>query len=327
MKWIQSCISGLAAAVVTSIALAPLAHAQPYPNKVVKILAPQAPGGATDALARIVARRLSERLNQTVIVENRPGANGNIGTAEVARAPADGYTLLMANDGTHAINPALYKKEIRYDPIKDFVPIAIVGRVPFVLVTSTKSPFNSVDDVVAQSKIKQLTYGSAGNGSVNHLMATMVQSRTGAHFLHVPYKGAAPALTDLVAGQVDIMFGSLASVVPFIKNGQVKALAVTSAKRSPALPNVPALGETASLKGFDVAPWFGLVAPAGVPADIVSKLNSEVKATVEEPEVRKLMETLGASPDNVTPAEFNTILRNDLARWSRVVKESGAVIE
>lgn len=300
--------------------------AQAYPTKPIKIIAPQAPGGATDTLARIVAQRLSERLGQPVIVENKAGANGGMGSGEAARAPGDGYTLLMANDGTHSINPALYKN-ITYDPIKDFVPVAIVGRVPFVLVTGAKSSFTSIDDVVTKSKIKQVTYGSAGNGSVNHLMATMVQSRTGANFQHIPYKGAAPALVDVVAGNVDVLWASLASIVPFVKSGQVRALAVTTAKRSPALPNVPAQAESALLSGFDVAPWFGLMAPAHTSPDIVNRLNAEVKQIVEQPEVRRMMETSGASPDYVTPAEYAKLVRDDLVRWAKVVKDSGAVIE
>lgn len=303
-----------------------LASAQAYPSKAIKLLAPQAPGGATDALSRIVANKLAERLGQPVVVDNRPGANGGIGTAEVARAPADGYTLLMANDGTHAINPALYKS-LRYDAIKDFVPVAIVGRVPFVLVTGAKSPFNSVDDVVAASKLKQVTYGSAGNGSVNHLVASMVQSRTDANFRHIPYKGSAPALVDLISGQIDVVWGSLSSVVPFIRGGQMKALAVTTAKRSPALPNVPAEAESKLLQGMDVAPWFGVMAPAGTSPAIVARLNREINAILDLPDVQKQLETLGAFPDKVTPEAFAEVVRSDLASWAKVVKASGAVIE
>lgn len=324
MKFIR--LASFAITLGMALIVSTKALAQAYPSKPIKIIAPQAPGGATDSLARIVGQKLSERLGQPVVVENRPGANGGMGSGEAARALADGYTLLMANDGTHSINPSLYKS-IRYDPVRDFVPIAIVGRVPFVLVTSARSSFSSIEDVVAKSKLKQVTYASAGNGSVNHLMATMVQSRTGANFQHIPYKGSAPALVDVVSGQVDVVWASLASVVPFVKSGQVRALAVTTAKRSPALPNVPAQAETVALAGFDVAPWFGLVAPAGVPADIVNKLNLEVKAIVDLPDVRKQMETLGAFPDYVTPAEYVTLIRDDLARWTRVVKESGTVLE
>lgn len=303
-----------------------LALAQAYPSKAIKLLAPQAPGGATDALSRIVAQKLAERLGQPVVVDNRPGANGGIGTAEVARAPADGYTLLMANDGTHAINPALYKS-LRYDAIKDFVPVAIVGRVPFVLVAGAKSPFNSVDDVVAASKLKQVTYGSAGNGSVNHLVASMVQSRTDANFRHIPYKGSAPALVDLISGQIDVVWGSLSSVVPFIRGGQMKALAVTTAKRSPALPNVPAEAESKLLEGMDVAPWFGVMAPAGTSPEIVARLNREINAILDLADVQKQLETLGAFPDKVTPEAFADVVRNDLVNWAKVVKASGAVIE
>ncbi|MFT3777468.1 MAG: tripartite tricarboxylate transporter substrate binding protein [Ottowia sp.] len=314
-------------ATAASFSLLPLAaQAQAWPAKSIRLVAPQLPGGAVDTLARIVAQKLSERLGQPVVVDNRPGANGVIGTGEVARLPADGYTLLMASDGSHAINPALYKS-LTYDSVKDFAPIAIVGRVPAVLVTGAKSPFNSVDDVVAASKKGTITYASAGNGSTNHLMATMVQSRTGADFTHVPYKGAAPALLDVVGGRIEIMWASISAVAPFVKSGQVKALAVSSGKRSPALPNVPALGESKLFPGFDATPWYGLLAPAGTPLEIVNRLNSEVSAILDLPDVRKQLETSGAYVDKVTPEEFAKVVRDDLARWAKVVKESGAVVE
>ena len=313
--------------VIMCLAHIGLASAQTYPTKPVRIIVPQAPGGASDALARIIGQRLSERWHQPVVVENRAGAGGLIGTDAVAKSAPDGYTLLLAYDGTHAVNASLYKT-LPFDPIKDFVTVATLANVPFVLAVNAASPAKDVRQFIELGRASpgKMTYGSAGNGSVNHLLGAMFGKGAGVQFVHVPYKGAAPAITDLIGGSLDSVFTSIPSVISHIQSGRVRALAVTSAKRSAALPDVPTIAES-GLAGFAVAPWFGLLAPASTPADIVSRINDDVAALMMTKEVTVAFAAQGAEPFRTTPAEFGALLRSDIERWAVVVRETGAKVD
>ena len=301
------------------------ATAQDFPSHPVRIVVPQTPGGASDTLARIMAQKLSEKWGQPVVVENRPGAGGNVGMEVVANAPADGYTLLMSYVGTHAINGSLYKK-LPFDPEKDFAPVATLATLPFVIVARSDARFRSVPDLVAVAKQQRLTFGSAGNGSVNHLLGEMFNSAAGVKLVHVPYRGAAPAMQDLLAGQIDLVFTSLPSVAGSIKQGSMLALAVTSAKRSPSFPNIPTIAE-AGFKDFDVNPWFGLFAPAKVPAAVVHKINTDINQLLKSQDVVDKFAAQGAEVFATDPAQFAAILHADIAKWSHVVKASGATVD
>ena len=301
------------------------AGAQDFPTRPVKILVPQTPGGASDALARIVAQKLSEKWGQPVVVENRAGAGGNVGMEVVANAPADGYTLLMSYVGTHAINGALYKK-LPFDPEKDFAPVATLATLPFVMVAKAGAAFKTVPDVTAAARKNPLTYGSAGNGSVNHLVGEMFNTAAGVKLTHVPYRGAAPAMQDLMGGQINLVFTSLPSVAGAIKNGTLHPIAVTSAKRAASFSNIPTIAE-AGYKDFDVNPWFGLFAPARVPAGIVQKINADVNEVVKSRDVVDKFAAQSAEPYLTTPQEFTAVLKADIDKWGRVVKASGASMD
>jgi len=304
---------------------APIVAAQDFPNKTVRILVPQTPGGASDALARVVAQKLSEKWGQPVVVENRAGAGGNVGMEVVAQAAPDGYLLLMSYAGSHAINPALYKR-LPFDPVKDFAPVATLATLPFVLVARPDAAFKNVSELIAQAGKSSLTFGSAGNGSVNHLLGVMFAMNTGTKLTHVPYKGAAPAMQDLMGGQINIVFTSLPSVAGLLRGGQLRALAVTSAKRSATFPDIPTLAES-GLRQFDVAPWFGLFAPGATPAAVIRRINQDVNELLGQKEVVERFNSQGADPLARTPAEFASMLRADLATWADVVKTSGAQID
>jgi tripartite-type tricarboxylate transporter receptor subunit TctC len=301
------------------------ANAQIFPTKPVRILVPQTPGGASDALARIVAQKLAERWAQPVIVENRPGAGGNIGMEAVAKSPADGYTLLMSYVGTHAINGALYKK-LPFDPEKDFAAVATLATLPFVAVVNPNLPAKSIPELVALAKQSQVTYGSAGNGSVNHLLGEMFNSAAQVKLVHVPYKGAAPALQDLVGGQIHLVFTSMPSVAQFIRAGTLRALAVTSAKRSETFREIPTIAES-GYPGFDVNPWFGLFVPAGTPPAIVKQLNADINAVLKHKDTAEKFAAQGAEIFETTPEQFTSILQADVAKWSKIVRDSGAKID
>ena len=317
----------LASMMLASLACAGAAAAQTYPSKLVRIVVPQAPGGASDALARIIGQRLSDRWHQPVVVENRAGAGGVIGTDAVAKSAADGYTLLLAYDGTHAVNASLYKA-LPFDPVKDFATVATLANVPFVLAVNASSPARDIAEFVAQAKASpgKLNYGSAGNGSVNHLLGAMFSKSAGAPLLHVPYKGAAPALADLIGGNVEAVFTSIPSVVGHVQGGRVRALGVTSAKRSAALPSVPTIAETV-IPGFDVTPWFGLLAPAGTPAQIVRQINEDVNALLKTKDVIDAFAAQGAEPFATTPEAFGSLLKRDIDKWAVVVRDTGAKLD
>lgn len=310
---------------LTAVLVAGTAAAQTFPTKPVKIIVPQTPGGASDALARIVGQKLSEKWGQPVVVENRPGAGGNIGMDAVAKSPADGYTLLMSYVGTHAINGALYKK-LPFDPEKDFTATATLATLPFVVVVNPKMPAKSIQELAAMSKETQVTYGSAGNGSVNHLLGEMFNSAAQAKLVHVPYKGAAPALQDLMGGQISAVFTSMPSVAQFIRAGTLRPLAVTSAKRSESFKDIPTIAES-GYPGFDVNPWFGLFVPAGTPPAIVRQLNADINAVLKQKETAEKFAAQGAEVHESTPEQFAATLKSDIVKWEKIVRESGAKID
>ena len=303
------------------------AFAQAYPNHSIRLVVPFPAGGTTDILARDVAKKLTDTLGQSVVVDNRPGAGGNIGADLVAKAPPDGYTLLMGTVGTHAINPSLYAK-MPYDHIKDFVPVVLVAGVPNVLVVNPSVPVNSVADLIklAKSKPGAINFASSGSGTSIHLSGELFKTMTGVDMTHVPYKGSSPALTDLMGGQVQIMFDNLPSSLALIKSGKLRAVAVTSLKRAPALPDVPTVSES-GVPGFEASSWFGILAPAGTPAPIVAKLNAEVNKWLQSPEGKEQLLAQGAEVAGGPPEKFVAHIRAETDKWAKVVKASGAKVD
>ena len=300
-------------------------QAQAFPTKPVRIVVPQTPGGASDALARIVGQKLSEKWGQAVVIENRSGAGGNIGMDVVAKSPADGYTLLMSYVGSHAINVSIYKK-LPFDPEADFAAVATLANVPFVVAANAALPVNNMKELAAYAAKNPVSFGSAGNGSVNHLLGEMFASTSGTKMLHVPYKGAAPALTDLIAGQTQLVFTSLPSIAQHIRAGTVKGLAVTGSKRAQAFKDIPTIAES-GYPGFVINPWFGLFAPKGTPAAVVRQINADIRKVLEDKDTMDKLALLGAEPYETTPQEFTAILHADIIKWAAVVKTSGATAD
>ena len=321
--------AAVAFACATSFAALPgvVAAQAAYPSKPITIVVPFSAGGTTDILARIVGQSLGTELGQTVIIDNKPGAGGNIGAQAVARAAADGYTLLMGTVGTHAINAALYKK-MPFDPAKDFAPISRVAMVPNVLVVPASQPYKTVGQVIAAAKAQpgKLTFASSGSGTSIHLSGELFKSVTGIDILHIPYKGSAPAVTDLLGGQVTMMFDNLPSSMQHIKSGKLRAIAVTSAKRSPELPDVPTVAESGD-KGFEATSWFGLCAPAGTPPAVMAKLNAAVVKLLANADVKKKLAEQGAEPHGEKPEQFAAFIRSEATKWGKVVRESGATAD
>ena len=325
-------VLSLAAAWVLSLTSL-LASAQtPWPTKPVKILVPFAPGGTTDILARAIAPDLSKAFGQQFVVENKGGAGGNLGAEIVAKSPGDGYTLLMGTVGTHGINKALYPK-LPYDPFKDFAPITLVAGVPNVMVVNVDkavaNKINNVNDFIKYAKANpgKLNMASSGNGTSIHLAGELFKSKTGIFMAHIPYRGSGPALLDLAAGNMDVMFDNLPSAMQLIKGGKIKALAVTSSQRSAALPDVPTVEEAAGIKGFEASSWFGLLAPAGTPPDVVSRIQQEVAKSLATPAMKERLATLGAIPSGNTPAQFTALIDSEHKKWAEVVKASGAKVD
>jgi tripartite-type tricarboxylate transporter receptor subunit TctC len=297
--------------------------AQAFPSKPIRLVVPFSAGGTTDVIARIVGQKLGNALGQQILVDNRAGANGNIGTDAVAKSAADGYTLVMSFDGTMTINPSTYKK-LSFDPIKDLAPVINIGQVPLLIVVHPTVKAKTIQDFVALAKAApaSIFYSSAGNGSTGHLTGELFASRAGIKMNHVPYKGGAPALQDLLAGQIQMLVTALPTVEAHLASGKLLALAVSSAKRLPGLPNVPTLAES-GFTGFDVSSWYGLLAPAGTPDAIVDKLNGEIGKLLKHKDVVERFEALGVEPVGGSRQQFATTIKADTARWSKVVKDTG----
>lgn len=297
-----------------------------WPDKPIKIIVGYSAGGATDVLARLVAVKMTGTLGQTVIVENKPGANSNVGAELVARAPADGYTL-YAYSIANTINMSLYPK-LGYDSIKDFEPIGMIAKIPNILVVNPNLPIKTVADYVRYAKDSKdgITFASSGSGSSIHLSGEMFKMQAKIQMLHIPYKGSAPAVTDLLGGQVESMFDNAPSSLPHVQAGKLRPIAITSAQRSPSLPDVPTLAES-GYPGFDVQSWFALVAPAGTPKAIIEKLNAALNKALAAPDVRQRLQELGATPDPGTPEKMRDFASAEVKRWREVVKASGAKAE
>jgi len=301
--------------------------AQPYPSKPVRLVVPFAPGGTTDVLARLLGQKLSEGLGQPFLVDNRPGAGGNIGTELAAKAPADGYTLVMSFDGTMAINPSVYRK-LPFDAQKDLAPVASMAQVPLLIVVHPGVAAANVAEFVALAKAnpKRVNYSSAGHGSTGHLTGELFAARAGIEMVHVSYKGGGQAVQDLLGGQIQMLVTALPTVEGHLKGGKLRALAFTSARRVAGAPDVPTLAES-GYAGFDVLSWYGVLAPAGTPAEVVRKLNGEINAIVQAPDVRARLVALGAEPTGGTPEQFAATIRADTARWAKVVADAAIRID
>ncbi len=309
-------------------ALPGLAPAQPvFPVKPVRFIVPQAPGGASDVLSRIVAQKLTEKWPQPVVVDNRVGAGGNIGTELVARATPDGYTWVLGFPGTHAINPMLYKN-LSWDPEKSFTPVANLAVVPYVVVAGNNLPAKNMQELVALAKAKpnDIKYGSAGNGTVNHLIGPMVATAGGIKLTHVPYRGIAIAVTNIMANEVQLAFGSMPSVIGQIRGGLIKPLAVTTEKRLDALKDVPTMIEQ-GFPGFVVTPWFGILTASGAPVSVVRQINNDINQLLTQRDTVDRFAAQGAIPAPWTPEQFAKELRTDIVRWAKVVKDSGATLD
>ena len=315
-------LARLGSLIAIGAAFGPLAvqaeTAAQYPTKPVKIVVGFAPGGGSDFIARIVAQKLTQRLGQTVFVENRPGAGGNLGAEIALKSPGDGYTLFLAAT-SYTVNANLYK--LPFDPIKDITPIVRLASGPFIVAANPKTDFKSLRDFVSLAKKEpgKLSYASAGSGSITHIASEYFMSTADIDVLHVPYKGTSPALTDTISGQVQIVFGTVASTLPHVKSGKLNALAVTTAKRLPALPDVPTVMES-GYPTFDVAVWHGLIGPKGIPADIVDKINQATRAALGTPEMAEQLASDGLTAAGDSPAEFGALIAAEVARWGNLVK-------
>jgi tripartite-type tricarboxylate transporter receptor subunit TctC len=320
----------LATAAIAFAPLSVLAQSA-WPNKPVRIVVPFAPAGTTDILARALAPELSKAFGQPFVIENKPGAGGNVGADLVAKSN-DGHTLLMGTVGTHAINPALYAK-MPYDHVKDFVPVTLVAGVPNVLVMNPAKAealgIRGVPDLIRVAKASpgKLNMASSGNGTSIHLAGELFKTMSGTYMVHFPYRGSGPALLDLIGGNMDLMFDNLPSAMPHIKSGKLKALAVTSAERSAALPELPTVAEAGPLKGYEASSWFGLLAPAGTPPDVVNRLQQETAKALATPALKERLQAQGAIPSGMSPADFAKFIAAETKKWGAVVKASGATVD
>lgn len=313
-----------AGVVLAALVLAPVTlRAQSYPSKPIRLIIPFPPGGSTDILGRSLAQKLSEVWGQQVLVDNRGGAGGTIGADLAAKAPADGYTLLMGHIGTLAVNVALYPK-LSYDPVRDFAPVSMVALVPNVLVVHPALPVKNVTELIAYAKANpgKLNYSSGGNGSAAHLAVEYFKLQTKTEIVHVPYKGTGPSVTDLIAGQVSMTMTGAPAVMPHVQSGRIRALGVSSPQRIPALAQIPSVAE-AGVPGFDATQWYGVVAPAGTPKEVVAKLNAEIRKIMQSKEMLDRLNTEGAIAAAGTPEQFGAYIKNEIMRWGVVVKAAG----
>lgn len=300
--------------------------ADPYPSKLITIIVPQAPGGANDIIGRALAQKLASTIGGPVIVENRQGAGGNVGTAYVARLPKDGYSLLLTAQSAQTINPFLYRK-IPFDPVKDFDPIMVVGAAPYLLAVNPAFPAKNLRELVALAKAQpgKINYASAGNGTVNHMLGEMLKTAAGIDIVHVPYRGAAPAAADVVGGQLPMTFGSFPGLMPFVRSGQLRVIGVCTEKRTQLAPELPTLAET--IPGLYANAWYGLFAPAGTPKEIINKLHAEIAKALESSEMKERFAVLGVEPAPSTPDQLASLMQTDLVRWAKIVKDSGAQLD
>jgi tripartite-type tricarboxylate transporter receptor subunit TctC len=319
-------MKSITAALVCAALAAPPAFAQGYPAKPIRVIIAQAPGSATDVVTRIIINKLQEPLGQPLVVDARPGAGGTLGTDIAAKAPADGYNLFMANNSTHGSNPALYAK-LPYDAVKDFAPIIFVAATPYVLTVHPSLPVSNVKQLIALAKAKpgQLNYASAGNGSTHQLSGELLKSMSGIDMVHVPYKGTTPAIAALLSGEVSVMFTTASGILPHIKAGRARGLAVTTAKRSSMLPGVPTVAET--LPGFEMLSWFGLLAPAHTPQAIVTRLNAEMTRVLALPDVRAALTTQGFEVTGGTPEQFGEYIKREIAKITKIAKAANVKAE
>ena len=317
----------LGATLVLALAVAGPVAAQGYPAKPIRLVAPSTPGDAPDVIARMVADKLSIALGQQVVVENRPGAGGVVGSEIVAKALPDGYTLIMGNAGSHGINAAVYSK-LPYDIQRDFAPVSQIALAPNIFVVNPDIPAKSIPEFVAYAKARpgQLAYASGGNGSSAHMSMELLKSMAGIELIHVPYKGSSPALTDVMAGQVAVMSVNMPPAVPLVKAGKLRALAVTTRTRSPLMPEVPTVAES-GLPGYETVAWFGVLAPAGTPKEIVNRLSVEIAKIARSPEMRERLVSLGAEPVGGTPDEFAAVIARDIAKWTALAKSVGIKVD
>ena len=301
--------------------------AQTWPAKPIRLVVPFPAGGGTDIIGREVTQRITEATKWAFIVDNKPGSGGNIGIDNVAKSPADGYSLVLGQTSNLAINPSLYAK-LPYDPLKDLTPITKVASAPLTLVVATDSPYKTLADIVAASKAKpgSINFATSGNGTVAHLATEMFQKEAGVKMTHIPYKGASQGINDVIGGQVQVYVSSIPTLIGHIKSGKLRALAVTSAKRVDDLPQVPTIAES-GYKGFEAVTWFGILGPANLPKDVTARLNTEINKALQTPELQKKLSDQGADVAGSTPEQFGTLVRDDITRWGKVVKESGAKID
>jgi len=317
-------MASLVAAV--SLFAAAEAPAQGYPTRSIRIVAPSTPGDAPDVIARLVAERLSAALGQQVVVENRPGAGGVVGSEIVAKAAPDGYTLIMGNAGSHGINAAVYSK-LPYDILKDFAPVSQIAIAPNIFVVNPGLPVTTIPEFIAYAKARpgQLSYASGGNGSSSHMSMELLKSMAGIDVVHVPYKGSTPALTDVISGQDAVMSVNMPPAVPHVKSGRLRALAVTTRSRTPSMPDLPTVAE--SLPGYETVAWFGVLAPAGTPKDVINRLSAEIAKIARSPDMRERLEGMGAEPVGSTPEEFGAVMARDIAKWTALAKSVGIKID
>ena len=321
----QAIARGVVALALATFALG--AAAQGYPTKPVRIINPFAPGGATDQLARLMAQKLTELWGQSVVVENRPGASGAIGLEAVAKSAPDGYTLAIATQTTHAANPALYAK-LPYDPVRDFAPLTLAGSTPLALMVQPSLGVTDVAGLIAYMRANpgKLTYASGGNGTSQHLTMELLKSMTGTFIVHIPYKGAGPALADFLGGQTNVMFDNLPTAMPHVKSGKVRALAVSTAKRSALAPDLPTMAES-GLAGFDLATWFAFYTPAATPKEVTAKIAADMQRVLAQPDVKQRLLAVGVDVVGSTPDELAGFQRAELAKWAKIVKDSGAKVD